>query len=367
MAIEVLRRIDEDGAYANLVLPARLADSDLDERDRRLVTEIVYGATRMRRAVDWLVDRFLVSPPPPALRAALRAGAYQLAFTRIPPHAAVNATVDAAAKRNRGVVNAVLRKVSDSLPVDWPSEGVRLSYPDWMIDRLVIDLGHDAAMAMLAMMNQAPEVTQREDGYIQDLASQWVVELVEAGPADMVLDLCAGPGGKTTGLASQGANVVAADLHPARARLVADNCTRLGHDDVRVVVADALAAPFSPASFDRVLVDAPCSGLGVLRRRPDARWRIQPSDVEELADLQVGLLDNAVQLVADGGMLVYSVCTVTALETVGVAERFASRHGGLTPVPVNDERWSPLGTGGRLLPQDHGTDAMTLYRWTVAH
>ena len=121
VAIEAVRRIDEDSAYANLLVPSLLAQSDLEQRDRNLVTEIAYGATRMRRSLDWLVDRFLVSPPAPALRAALRVGAYQLAFMRIPPHAAVSATVEASAKRNRAPVNAILRKVAESLPVEWPS------------------------------------------------------------------------------------------------------------------------------------------------------------------------------------------------------------------------------------------------------
>ena len=141
LSIEAVRRIDQDGAYANLLVPSLLAASDLDQRDRNLVTEMAYGATRMRRAVDWLVDRFIISPPPPALRASLRVGAYQLAFMRVPAHAAVSATVSASAKRNRAPVNAILRKVADSLPVEWPSEGTRLSYPDWLIARLSNELG----------------------------------------------------------------------------------------------------------------------------------------------------------------------------------------------------------------------------------
>lgn len=365
VAIEAVRRIDDEGAYANLVVPALLRESDLDQRDRNLVTELSYGATRMRRAVDWLVDRFVVSPPPPALRASLRVGAYQLAFTRVPAHAAVSATVAASAKRNRPPVNAILRKVADSMDgLEWPSQGVRLSYPDWLIERLVHDLGEGPALDMLEVMNRAPSVHERDDGYIQDEASAWVAAAVEARPGERILDLCAAPGGKATALAATGAVVVAADSRLSRTRLVVANAGRLGLDNVVTVAADGTAPPFTPRAFDRVLVDAPCSGLGVLRRRADARWRVTAGDIEELAALQERLLESAVGLVRPGGRLVYSVCTVTVAETIAVAEAAQARY-SLTPEPVSDDRWEPLGSGLRLLPQAHDTDGMALFVWTV--
>ncbi len=365
VAIEAARRIDEEGAYANLLVPNMLAESSLDQRDRNLVTELVYGSTRMRRAVDWMVDRFVVSPPPPALRASLRIGAYQLAFTRIPPHAAVSATVAASAKRNRAPVNAILRRVADAMDsLEWPNDGIRLSYPDWLMDLLAEDLGPDAAGLMLETMNMAPAVHERDDGYIQDPASQWVVDAVDAQPGELILDLCAAPGGKATGLAATSAHVVAADRQQPRAGLVATNVERLGLHNVSVLTSDGLAPPFRSGSFDRVLVDAPCSGLGVLRRRADARWRVTQSDVVELADLQRQLLDTAVELIKPGGVLVYSVCTVTRAETIDVAEAAQTRH-GLRSLPVDHARWSAWGSGGRLLPQDHDTDAMALFRWEV--
>lgn len=375
IAIEAVRRIDEESAYANLLLPQLLGAGDLDDRDRNLVTEIVYGATRMRRALDWLADRHLVSPPPPALRASLRVGAYQLAFLRTPAHAAVSATVEASAKRNRPPVNAILRKIArevDGAAVDgvvprdfWPDDGTRLSYPDWLVRRLRDDLGDAAASGMLETMNLAPTVSERDDGYVQDEASQWVAAAVDAQPGLLVLDTCAAPGGKATALAATGATVIAADGRHGRARLVAANATRLGADTVSVVTADATAPPFAAASFDRVLVDAPCSGLGVLRRRADARWRITPADIDTLAALQAAMLDAAVPLVRPGGVLVYSVCTVTTAETLAVAEAFAERHPRLVAMPMDDDRWTVLGSGGRLLPQDHDTDGMCLFRWRV--
>ncbi|MEZ5141854.1 MAG: transcription antitermination factor NusB [Acidimicrobiales bacterium] len=368
LAAEALVRIEE-GGYANLVVPALLDRSDLEARDRGLVTELVYGATRMRRACDWLVDRFLTSPPDARGRALLRLGAYQLAFLDTPPHAAVDATVGAAPKRLRGLVNAVLRRVADA-PRDWPDEATRLSYPDWVVGRLTADLGAEDARDALVAMNEPARVTTRDDGYVQDLASQWVAAEVGAGPGDRVLDLCAAPGGKATALAEAGASVVAADVRTTRAQLIAGNAARLGLGrGVTTVVADGTTPPWRPSSFDRVLVDAPCSGLGVLRRRPDARWRIDADDVDRLADLQRRLLTAARGLVRPGGLLVYSVCTLTTAETVGIDEWLATTMPDVDAAPAPPATpsapWRPVGRGVRLLPQDAGTDGMYLLRLTV--
>jgi 16S rRNA (cytosine967-C5)-methyltransferase len=174
-----------------------------------------------------------------------------------------------------GFVNAILRRVGDT-PIVWPSDGARLSYPDWIVDRLRAELGDEAEPA-LSRMNEPAPVSIREDGYRQDLASQWVASAVESAPAEQILDLCAAPGGKATAMAAAGASVIAADLQPHRARLITG---------VPVVVADAVAPPFPSTSFDKVLIDAPCSGLGALRRRADARWRITEPDIAVLATLQ---------------------------------------------------------------------------------
>lgn len=364
VAYDVLVRIERDGAYANLALPAALARSSLDERGRRLATELTYGTTRMRRACDHMVDRFLLRDPDPATRALLRLGAYQLLATRIPPHAAVSATVDLAPGRSRGFVNAVLRRVAAS-EVVWPDEATRLSYPDWVVERLVADLGAADAMAALEAMDVAPAATGRADGYIQDLASQWVGEAVGAAPGERVGDLCAAPGGKATAMATTGAHVVAVDLHPHRARLVQANADALGlRGRVAAVVADAADPPLRPASFDRVLLDAPCSGLGTLRRRPDARWRVAPADVDALAALQCRLVESAARLVRPGGMLVYAVCTLTAAETLGVDAHVAATVAAEPLGPLGGP-WQPYGRGSRLLPQAAGTDGMVIFRYRL--
>ena len=367
LALDVLSRIERDGAYANLALRAALERCDLDRRDRAFVTDLVYGTTRMRRACDHLIDRFLHDDIQPEVRTVLRLGAYQLHWAGVPPHAAVSATVAVAPRRVQGLCNAVLRRVADYQPT-WPGPAVELSVPDWLIDRLVADLGLDDALAALAAMNRPAPAVVRDDGYYQDRASQLVADLTGEGlvPGGRVLDLCAAPGGKATALAAAGASVVAADLRPARLGLVAQNADRLGHA-VALVAADGRTPPFRPGSFDRVLVDAPCSGLGVLRRRADARWRGGEADLADLALLQADLLAGAAALVRPGGQLVYSVCTVTEAETAGVDRRFRGAEPRAEPEPVG-RPWRPHGdhgSGGLLLPQDLDSEGMAVFRYRM--
>lgn len=356
VALDALDRIDRDGAYANLLLPELLSRTGLDARDRHFATELVYGTTRMRRACDLLVDRFLTRELDLRVRNALRLGAYQLHFLQMPPHAAVGETVGVAPRPARGLVNAVLRRVADH-PVTWPDDATRLSYPDWIVERLTADLGADDAVPALEVMNTAPPVTERADGYVQDLASQWVAEAVGAGPGERVADLCAAPGGKATALAAAGATVIAADIRKARVGLIRANAPGLP-----LVAADAARPPFRDGSLDRVLIDAPCSGLGTLRRRPDARWRIDAESPERLAAVQRALVDAAVPLVRPGGTLVYSVCTLTDAETRGIDAHLASAHPHLVPIEPLTPPWRAHGRGALLLPQDADTDGMFLLR-----
>jgi len=358
VAFRCLQRIDHEGAYANLVLSAELGRSTLMERDRKFVTDLVYGTTRMRRACDALVDRFVAINPSPEVRTVLRLGAYQLHFAGVPAHAAVGETVELAPKKARGFVNAVLRKVANT-KMSWPSDAVRLSYPDWIVQRLTDELGHDDAIATLTTMNEAPSVTERDDGYIQDLGSQWVTAAVPAREGQLILDVCAAPGGKATGIATSGATVIAADLQPQRVGLITDNAARLGTSDVLALAADATHPPFPPATFDAVLIDAPCSGLGTLRRRADARWRITPRDVADLVALQQRIIDACAPLVKPGGVLIYSVCTLLAQESTQHA--FPVDFEPLIEQPEGE--WRPFADGWRVLPHDAGTDGMILLRY----
>ncbi|MCB1257779.1 MAG: hypothetical protein KDB26_11775, partial [Microthrixaceae bacterium] len=320
IAGEVLVRVDVDGAYSNLALRHALDSAGLETADAKLVTDLVYGTLRMRRSVDYLIGRFLVTDPPPTARAFLRLGAYQLVFRPdIPAYAAVSATVSAAPKRFRPLCNAVLRKITKA-PVKYPSIGDELSYPDWIIEVLVDDLGRERGLEALREMNSPAAQIRREDGYTQDKASQLVAEAIGAQPGDVVADLCAAPGGKSTGIAASGAFVVASDSSPTRTGLLAKNAARYGNERVGVYCADALKPALKPGSADKVLLDAPCSGLGVLRRRPDARWRLEPEAPARLAEIQKEMISAAVGLLKPDGELIYSVCTLTAVETIGVDE-----------------------------------------------
>jgi 16S rRNA (cytosine967-C5)-methyltransferase len=362
LALRALVAVD-GGARANAVVPELLGASRLAQRDRAFVTELVYGAVRMRRACDWLVDRHLRRAVDPEIRAALRLGAYQLLVLQTPAHAAVSATVAEVAGPARGLVNAVLRRVAEDLaagPPAWPDLATELSYPDWIVERLSADIGPAAAEAALRQMDQAATVTMRADGYRQDEASQLVAAYAAGPPGGRVLDVCAAPGGKATALAGGPAAaslVVAADIDLTRARVMAGQVAALGLANVALVVADGRRPPFR-AAFERVLIDAPCSGLGALRRRPDARWRAQPGDVPRLAELQRDLLQQAIPLIAPGGRLVYSVCTLTETETLGVDDWLAAEHPELTAEPGPGAPWEPAGRGARLFPQTIGSDGM---------
>jgi 16S rRNA (cytosine967-C5)-methyltransferase len=359
VALEALARID-DGAYANLVMPALLERSRLSARDRAFATDLVYGTTRMRAALDWILGPHLHRKVEPTVRRVLRLGAYQLRYLRTPAHAAVGETVTLAPARARSLVNAVLRNVALHEPPPFPDLATELSYPPWVVARLTADLGEAEAEQALRTMNEPAAATVRGDGYVQDRASQLVAAAVGASPGEVVLDMCAAPGGKATAL--DAALVVAADISPGRVGLIAANARGLGRDQVVPVVADGVRPPFRPGTFDRVLVDAPCSGLGVLRRRPDSRWRVTEDDVAVLSGLQRLLLDSAATLVRPGGWVVYSVCTLTAAETIEVDAWMAEAHPGLVAQPPPDGPWRRVERGARLLPHDEGTDGMYLLR-----
>jgi 16S rRNA (cytosine967-C5)-methyltransferase len=415
VALDALVRV-EDGAYAHVVVPAMLAQGNLDDRDRAFTTDLVYGTVRQQRRIDDLLGRVVKRPIhrlDPPVRAALRLGAYQL-LRDTPAHAAVGETVDAVGARSpraRGFVNANLRALT-RLSRPWPEpadEAVALSYPDWLVQRLTDELGDDDARAALTAMNEPAVVTLRPDprhvtraalaeelrdagaevepgrlvpdallvrgvgdpGRLaavrdgratpQDQGSQAVVAVLAPAPGERIADLAAAPGGKSTAIAervgSDGA-VVALDVDAGRVRMIDGARHRIGLPHLFPLVGDGRTPPFAAATFDRVLLDAPCSGIGVLRRRADARWRLQPDAIDELAALQRELLAAAAPLVRPGGVLVYSVCTLTDAETRAVDEWAAGALRDFRPLPPPGAPWRPHGRGALLLPQVAGTDGM---------
>lgn len=390
-AYDVLLRVFEDGAYADRAL--RTAAAGLEERDRALAQRLAYGAVQRRRTLDYAIERLgrrRVERLDPPVRAALRLGAYQLGFVEgVPRYAAVNESVELVrrARLERAVpfTNAVLRRLADgirpllaALPEERPRDAaLKHSYPDWVAEVWWRDLGPDEARALMRAQNEPAETVVRlvrgtidgrpdpeipsawhverideqalAEGRIwpQSRASQLVGLAVGSRAGERVLDLCAAPGGKATMLAGE---VVAVEVNEARARELEETVRRLGAANVRVVVADGRALPAELTGFDRALVDAPCSGLGVLNQRPDLRWRAEP-----LPELQLELLRAAAARVRPGGTVVYSVCTVNADEAEAVVEA-----SGLQVDDSLADEWPQFRKRGRpeflqTLPHVHGT------------
>lgn len=356
-----------DGAASSAALNRQIETANspkLNQRSRGFITELVHGATRMRRAVDFVVDRRLNRSVEPRVRAALRSGAYELLFMNTPAFAAVNATVEACGPRGGSLVNAVLRKVGGEAlgDVAWPSDAVRHSYPDWIWRAASDWWGRAEGRDALAAMNVAQKPVTRADGYRWGQASAWVAAEFDAlAPGGrLLIDLCAAPGGKLTGVERRWRRRVGVDVSAAR---VSSLAVRFADQLEGCVVADGRCAPFDGGRADAVLVDAPCSGLGALGRRSDARWRIQPEAVDRLTSTQRGLVADGARLLASGGTLLYSVCTFSPAETTGVADWVDGAGLGLEPLALAGDRWRAHGRGGIVLPHDFGTDAMAVFAW----
>jgi 16S rRNA (cytosine967-C5)-methyltransferase len=358
----VLRTLAE-GAYADRALHGEARG--LAPRDRALAKQLAFGTVQRRLTLDFVIDRHVDRRLEPAVRAALQLGLFQLLFLDgVADHAAIGEAVELA-KPSPGhrLVNAVLRRVQREgadLPGDDDPAGaaIRHSHPRWLVELWWEWLGPEATRALLAADNEPAELALRVNplvdfdlsaipgrregeaivvdgafdalahpGYAagaftpQSRASQLVAGVVDPRPGERVVDLCAAPGGKTTHLAAlMGAEgeLVAVERHPGRARALRATCERMRATNVQVVCADATDFD-GAARFDRVLLDAPCSGLGTLRSHPDLRWRASPERIEALAAEQEALLASARRALAPGGTLVYAVCTLSPRE-----ERLAS-------------------------------------------
>jgi 16S rRNA (cytosine967-C5)-methyltransferase len=408
-AFDVLLRVFEEGAYADRAL--RSAVGGLDDRDRALARQLAFGTVQRARTLDHAIEtlgRRPVDKLDPPVRAALRLGTYQLAFLDgVPRYAAVNESVELVrqARLERAVpfTNAVLRRLADgaralieALPEETATEAaLRHSYPDWVAETWWRDLGHDDALALMRAQNEPAETAVRLfrgklDGVPDvEIPGAWVVDRVDeealaegriwpqsrgsqlAGLAvgvhegERVLDLCAAPGGKAAMLGMQAAEVVAVEVNAARSRELEDNVRLLGAERVRVVHADGLELParlngLELTGFDRALVDAPCSGLGVLAARPDLRWRAEP-----LPELQLGLLRAAAARVRAGGTVLYSVCTINADESEAIVDA-----SGLEPDELLGEAWPRFRHRRRpeflqTLPHVHRTSGFFIARLRV--
>ena len=396
VAYEVVRRVFEEQAYADRAF--RSLAAGLDERDRRFAQQLAYGTVQRVRTLDHAIEalgRRPIRKLDPPVRAALRLGAYQLVFAAgVPPHAAANESVElvrrARLERAVAFTNAVMRRLAEgarglvaSLPEVTPADaGLRHSYPDWIAETWWDEWGANEAVALMRAQNGAPPTVVRASAdapeeiegepvpgvpgafRVDAVRQAWLdlglarpqsvgsqVAGLAAGvqPGERVLDLCAAPGGKTLQLAETAGEVVAVEMHPGRARELEETVERHRAANVRVVVADGRALPRDLGTFDRILVDAPCSGLGVLASRPDLRWRARP-----LPELQLELVRAGLERLAPGGTLTYAVCTVHRAENEAVVDALG--------VPIDDlgQEWPgfrhPLRPEFLLtLPHIHGT------------
>lgn len=425
-AFAVVRRVFEQGAYADRVLAAEAAG--LEQRERALATQIAYGTVQRRATLDHIAQRLASRPPreldPPVL-AALRIGLYQLLFLQgVAAHAAVDESVELAKRSSRGgagLVNAVLRRATregeellSELDDRTPAGAALMhSVPEWLAELWWNELGADEARPLLRRINEPAESALRVNSLLstaaqalaslpvaarparglpegvvleepfdayssplwrsgavmpQSRASMLVARVLDPRPGDEVLDLCAAPGAKTTHLAAlmqDAGRVLAVERHPGRAAQLEQTCRRMHARSVEVVVADAVAPP--GGTFDRVLVDPPCSGLGTLQSRPDRRWRGGPESIAELAVLQGRILAAGAAATGPGGSLVYSVCTVSRAEGQSVVQRFLREHGEFAADDLLAEHpgWGHPRDGGphlQLLPHRDGTDGFFIAR-----
>ena len=418
LAFEVLRDVAQTDAYANLLLPHRI--EGLKKRDAGFVTELVYGTLRLQGRYDAMIDATAARPDrlQPALRIALRMGAHQLTQMRQPARAAVNETVNVVSQvlgpAPVGLANAVLRRIAEE--PDWQGRIMAMpggfakwySHPEWIISAFRQSLALEgrarelealldadntpAPLTLVARPGLAERPADHEPtrlspyGYytsgqpgrlpdvragrvgVQDEGSQLIAQLAAqaplAGRDENWLDMCAGPGGKTALLGAlarqRGAFVTANEIQPHRAALV-ERSVKAVADAVEVVVDDGRRiGALAPGEFDRILLDAPCTGLGSLRRRPEARWRRSVQDLADLTELQRELIDSAVAALRPGGVLVYATCSPHPAETVTqVREAMRRHHLELVPAPEELPQVGEALPGAvQLWPHSDRTDAM---------
>ncbi|WP_425456457.1 16S rRNA (cytosine(967)-C(5))-methyltransferase RsmB [Cohnella pontilimi] len=441
-ALEVLLRVEEQGAYSGLALHGVLTDTELSRPDKALATELAYGTIQRLNSIDYVLSARVKGWPrkvEPWVRCLLRLSYYQLRWLeRIPAHAAVDEAVRIAKKRGHagisGLVNGVLRGIvregaAVAVPTGLPAaERISLahSHPLWLVERWIAAYGEPTAEAMCEANNEPPHASVRvnrlrttrekllsemeEAGLnasisslsadavvavkagslaetpwfreglltVQDESSMLVAAAADPKPGMTVLDCCAAPGGKSTHLAEIMQNrgrVIANDVHPHKRALIDNQKERLGLEIVETMISDALALPdlLPPQSMDVVLLDAPCSGFGVIRRKPEIKWNKTEQDIAGLAELQGRLLRSAAALVKPGGTLVYSTCTIAPEENEQSVRRFLAEFPEFSLNPEwPAEVLRPLRERGvvngsfsgmvQLLPHHFGSDGFFIAR-----
>jgi 16S rRNA (cytosine967-C5)-methyltransferase len=425
LAFDLITEVNRNGGFSNLLLPQALSSSSLDERDRSFVTELLYGTLRMQGKHDWVLAQISDRPwneVDSGIVDIARIGVHQIHEMRVPDHAAVGATVEVARKRigesKASFVNALLRNVTRTSIEDWfapliaiadPVErfSIQYSHPQWIISAYfdllkdwdavesllainnvaakptlvswpgrstqseLIDLGGVATKysAYGAQFDGAPgslEIVRHRNAGVQDEGSQLVSTVFAGAVSDKKkwLDLCAGPGGKAALLSSiakvNGAEFTANEVSNPRAQLVKQVVA-----GARVWVGDGREVSTHGETFDAILIDAPCTGLGALRRRPEVRWRRTVQDLRELTQLQRELLEGAYQVLESGGILGYATCSPHFAETQVQVIDLLKAHPDLQQIPIEEFMPKELEGATRsgsmtLWTHIHGTDAMFL-------
>jgi 16S rRNA (cytosine967-C5)-methyltransferase len=372
LCVRALLEWEKGRTFADDILQKALSGTTLSAVDRAFVRETFFGVLRNLSALDFLASQLRDGGLDAETRAVVRLGLYQIFYTRVAPHAAVNETVSLA-NRSRGVVNAMLRRaLREKAQLDHALEGaplsVRMSHPGFLIERWDEQFGAEATGALCEWDNTPADVYVRPNGlkvtvgelmrsshgaqttdvhpralrvprlplswivnglcYVQDPSTLLACDLLGARPREMVLDACAAPGGKTTYIAEMMHNtgrIIACDLFESRVERLRQNLVRLGVRNAQPMQLDVLSAagtnPLTPSTFDRILIDAPCSNTGVLRRRVDVRWRLTEEDFLRMPITQVTLIRKLAPLLKPGGTLVYSTCSLELEENDRVVEQ----------------------------------------------
>ena len=423
LAFDLLDEVNRNGAYANLALPKILAKSNLSVQDRALVTELAYGTLRMQSKYDFVISQFAdrqIEEIDPKLLDLIRLGAHQIFSMRTPAHAAINETVEVGkkvvGKSRSAFLNAMLRKftsiedldgfLTEKLPIEIERLSIKFSHPVWIIRAFYDRLGNWEEVAALLQFDNLPAkpnliawptLSSKEEliannaenipfisngviannppesysairenrAGVQDAGSQYLTEIFYAtklSEEDKWLDLCAAPGGKAKYLYELNGrkNLIANEINPIRFDLLK---RILPIDILRNV--DGRDSNNFEGKFDRILIDAPCTGLGALRRRPEARWRKTLNDLKELISIQRQLIDSAYEMLAPGGIIAYATCSPHILETKAQVADALHRHKDLEVLSINDlalESKKGIEPDGTMQLWTHrdGTDSMFL-------
>ncbi|WP_050181497.1 16S rRNA (cytosine(967)-C(5))-methyltransferase RsmB [Domibacillus robiginosus] len=427
IALDLIDTVEKSGSYSNLMLNTAIEKNNLSGRDAALLTEITYGTIQRKMTLDFYLAPFLKKKPERWVNNLLRLSLYQMVYLdKVPERAVIHEAVELAKKRGHkgisGMVNGVLRSIQregipDTASVKDDAERISIetSHPLWLVKRWIKAYGKEKTETMCQHNLTAPEQTVRvnsmkmtrneavqalaEEGFeaepsdispyavrilkgnaarsnlfksgaisIQDESSMLVAPVVGVKPGQRVLDMCSAPGGKTAHLAEQmngEGRIDALDIHAHKLKLVAQNADRLALSNIHVQKQDARKAGelFEEETFDAILVDAPCSGLGVIRRKPDLKYAKTEQDLDNLQRIQLAILDAAVPLLKEDGVLVYSTCTVDREENEGTVNAFLKAHPEFEPAPLEHISIEREANMVQVFPDDFGGDGFFISKF----